>query len=777
MPGISVSRIPIPFRKAGINWSSYWAQRNPSELVLTPASATQINGSFTINGTGQDGHKVYISTDGATYTLADTLTGAENTFEISELAERTRYYFKVVAFKDANESTPLTAIKYTANYFISKTGSNTSPYDTPAKAATAIATAINYLRTHPIGTGDVVDIGAGTWNGASDFMELSDVDHSNVVIQGAGRYNTIVDAPSGADALSISLADDVIVRSMSLRSAYANRRGYYMANAALTATLEDVAFVDFAATSIILLLGGTTNLINCEQYGRSGGLINVSGDAVLNITDFLSVANGLAKVNGALYLQGTGTINLTNFSILDAGSQSLLITAASTVNLTNGIVSGCNENGSAFPITNTGGATLTITNTHVIGSPWDGDTNYISGDWIDGGGNVFTNADPKFKSTKRVGFIMPKVDDTSSFDYAKLLEPLLAARGLTGSYTVIAGSWNTSNNAELRAMLQRGIIEIMSHGYSHSNLQLTGKIFDVTKAAETITIDRAADTITLSGGGVVSSFRTKTLAVIKAELEGLGATVTARAEYGVASGLAVIALGEIIADGAAVNQIDILIDATGDTGYFKSEIKDSKALIEGFINGDGEITDPQTGVAYVCRGFGHPYNGATADSVAAIKACGYEYSTNVKAGEDGSLDELNYGCDIDVFALQDIQIGYFNIQAETTEAQVRLRAKALGFAVMNTGLVLGMLSHNTSEISIDQWTWALDEWGKFGDKIKVVSRQQMFDYLSDAANGWTDDGDGTFSRAYTPERGDYELETTSPCYGTGTPSGINKGIL
>ncbi len=60
MPGISVNKIPIPFRKSGINWSSYWAtlisatveNAAPTHVVLTfPTAQTSLGASdFTIAG-------------------------------------------------------------------------------------------------------------------------------------------------------------------------------------------------------------------------------------------------------------------------------------------------------------------------------------------------------------------------------------------------------------------------------------------------------------------------------------------------------------------------------------------------------------------------------------------------------------------------------------------------------------------------------------------------------------------------------------------------------
>lgn len=76
----------------------------PLGLLLTTDSDTVISGTFTIGSTNQDGHKVYVSADDITYTLNQTLTGTDNTFETTGLTEGTLYYFKVTAYKGTSES-------------------------------------------------------------------------------------------------------------------------------------------------------------------------------------------------------------------------------------------------------------------------------------------------------------------------------------------------------------------------------------------------------------------------------------------------------------------------------------------------------------------------------------------------------------------------------------------------------------------------------------------------------------------------------------------------
>lgn len=105
MPGISVSKICVPFGGGGIDWSSYWATRFPSGLTAVVASDTQINLSWTNNGTADyTGHKIYISTDAVTYTLKDTVLSIGTNYSATSLTLGTRYYFYVVAYKESSES-------------------------------------------------------------------------------------------------------------------------------------------------------------------------------------------------------------------------------------------------------------------------------------------------------------------------------------------------------------------------------------------------------------------------------------------------------------------------------------------------------------------------------------------------------------------------------------------------------------------------------------------------------------------------------------------------
>ena len=90
------------FLTGGINWDSWWSTRTPSNPVLTVVNETRIDGTFTINGTGQDGHKVYISTNNIDFIYKCDAVG--NAFSAIGLSAGTRYYFYIVAYKGTHES-------------------------------------------------------------------------------------------------------------------------------------------------------------------------------------------------------------------------------------------------------------------------------------------------------------------------------------------------------------------------------------------------------------------------------------------------------------------------------------------------------------------------------------------------------------------------------------------------------------------------------------------------------------------------------------------------
>jgi lysophospholipase L1-like esterase len=85
----------------------------PSALILTVVDDTTIKLDWTNGSTNEDGLRIYISTDGVTFTEKGTVTGATATYNAEGLTAGTLYYFYVVAYKGGLESTASNTVNAT----------------------------------------------------------------------------------------------------------------------------------------------------------------------------------------------------------------------------------------------------------------------------------------------------------------------------------------------------------------------------------------------------------------------------------------------------------------------------------------------------------------------------------------------------------------------------------------------------------------------------------------------------------------------------------------
>lgn len=91
---------PIMGNRGG-SWSQYWAARFPSNLIATVISDTQIDLSWTNNGTvDYDGVSIERSTDGVSYAEIDTVAAGQTTFSDTTCNEATLYYYRIRYYKD-----------------------------------------------------------------------------------------------------------------------------------------------------------------------------------------------------------------------------------------------------------------------------------------------------------------------------------------------------------------------------------------------------------------------------------------------------------------------------------------------------------------------------------------------------------------------------------------------------------------------------------------------------------------------------------------------------
>src|SRR5215211_5031000 len=76
----------------------------PSNLTATTVSSSQINLSWTDNANNENGFKVEQSTDGTTFTQIAMLGSNSVSFSVTGLAASTTYFYRVVSFNDAGNS-------------------------------------------------------------------------------------------------------------------------------------------------------------------------------------------------------------------------------------------------------------------------------------------------------------------------------------------------------------------------------------------------------------------------------------------------------------------------------------------------------------------------------------------------------------------------------------------------------------------------------------------------------------------------------------------------
>ncbi len=98
-----VTRSVVDKTRGGINWSSYWATRTPSNLYAIVYRDTEADLTWT-DPSGDVPFRIYISTDGVNYTEKGTTLAGDNTYTATGLTAGTLYYFKVVAYNGSSES-------------------------------------------------------------------------------------------------------------------------------------------------------------------------------------------------------------------------------------------------------------------------------------------------------------------------------------------------------------------------------------------------------------------------------------------------------------------------------------------------------------------------------------------------------------------------------------------------------------------------------------------------------------------------------------------------
>lgn len=603
-------------------------------------------------------------------------------------------------------------------------------------------------------------IRSGLYNSVNDYLIIDDSDFSNLTIN--CDDNVIINPSSLNEALQIGLTPTgiITVNKGEWKSSVGDEALY--SNGAHTIFNGCIFTQANGCTSHCINVTAGTKIFNrCILRTRyvSNSYNGINSGGSVNITMNECIWQKAADAQVGAYIQGlftsTGTQTINHCVVLDAHTHGVASGAGDTLTANNNIIQAGFMSPSGLALSR-GTGILNAYNNYLISNLNNGDAGYSDILSIDSK-NIRTNINPLLKSVQG-GMILPQIDDTGSLNYAIDVETVLNNYNFKGTWFTNTTTWNSVNNSTVRDLLNRGVLEIGCHTTTHSDMSLSGTIFTVTKNSETITIDFDAETITLSGGGTIFNYKIKTLAEIKLELEGLGATVTPESIYNTGSAtpgtIKFNCLGEVILDGQDINTIDILIDPSGGEGYYRAEMGVCKEYIEQNIIGD--IIDPQTNNNYICRSLGYPFNNGNADSMDASLNIGFtsgRFNNNIEIYSKTAINLYSIWCGSNTLLLGD-----------GTESSVRQNARAIAFAVVSAGLVLPILAHNTTELTIEQWNWACEEWYNYPGLI-VTSQQLAVDTLKSIMS---DNGYGYLTRTQdTFINGD--IEHVSPC--------INKGLF
>lgn len=671
-----------------------------------------------------------------------------------------------------------------ATYYVSMDGLDVAPYDTWERAATSPATILAYIQSSG-DSGSTIHVGAGVWEWASQ-MVFNHVNHSVTTVIGAGRNSTVISP--GDHAVWGSVADDVVVRDLTL-VANATYCAVCTKNDCERWTFIDVDFVSGVAhTKQLIDLGGQeTRFKGCRFFHGSSHIsdylayLSRDSTAVFDYCVFAPAVHDYCI--GSIMCAGTQAdfINCTAVGFGGAG----LIAHAGVTNVVNSIVAGNGIRNNIVPAVRQGAlGTLNVYNSLLMGNTWDGRANPTGGSISADLNNVKGSVYPRFRKHARQGYILPCVDDSSSFRYAQGLAGLLAEYNMQGTYFLSQCSWNSDNTAALRAMVADGVMEVGCHSYSHSPLLCTGALAISYAGSDTDptveftsagvlrlrtaqgTDDRDIDTADPRRntiGGIVALSGINNWVIAKAATEGLYVRDACLASS--------MATQPRIGTPAVIP-----LDVSGcDAGFLKDEITNPRIwMTRVLVNGNGDVLDGQTGLVYVCRTFAPAFGPQTAASRQACMDAGYLISRGRPPGGFG-LSAPKYGIalvDADLYSMRFFwAYGYL----DGSETQVRAGARALAFGVVESGLAVPVLAHGASEMTLDQWRWCLDEWSAFGDDLIVTSHQLFAEVVHDPAGPWVARGDGTYCRAYG-QHTDYGLLPDSPCVGAGLDMGRDHAL-
>ena len=518
-------------------------------------------------------------------------------------------------------------------------------------------------------------------------------------------------------------------------------------------TGENLGSEDCTGGAAYLFAGATGfNLLNSRIKGNNAAnsnAISASGTSAGIIAKLLatgSISNPSAHSDYNLFNNsGSGTISIVNSILKDCNGILARNTGTGTTNIRNNVMASWAPG--SYLLERTNGVLNYGSN---LISPAYANFWTTNGTVVDEGGNKLSS-NPKFNRRRKEGVIVFAVDDCNNVEYAQDVETVLQEKGVRATF-LIDTYQAPANLAALQSVYANNLFEFVVHSYSHSNLSLTGNTYSITKAGATINIDRTANQIVINPGGSIVSFRDKTLLTIKSELEALGCTIGA-----LPTNLKADTFGEILADSAGSQASpytpQILIDTSGESGYYKTEIKDPKTYMESTFAG------------YVGKSFGTPFGASSANVQAAVKNLGFDSLRSAKTQGDAEWALAS----LDLYQLSYVATNLITDNATANEATVKGRIYTVCEYLASYGGIFFLLAHNTvgseqPEATPEQWGWMIEAIQEY-EEIQILTQSEASDYIR-GSGLWSTSDNSTYTRTFS-DQSDYHLQSTSQCIDAG----------
>ena len=298
MPGISVSKIPIPFRGAGgISWQTYWSTRTPTDLYAVVYRDTEADLAWTDASAGEVPFRVYISTDGVNYTEAGTTLAGDTTYTATGLTAGTLYYFYVKAYSGTNESPASnvwdTYFKITVD--TTKAGSADTHFVLPVTAKSAAAYYVDW----------------GDGGAEEEFTTTGNKDHTyassgtyQVKVRGGLTALAFNNAGDKLKLMSIDQWGDIAWSSMTLAFyGCSNLSGTYLDNPNTAAVTDMYAMFYGCAAFNQSVANFNTAAVKNMSYMFSGCSAFKQSLATFSLASVTDVSNMLLSCN----INATGT--------------------------------------------------------------------------------------------------------------------------------------------------------------------------------------------------------------------------------------------------------------------------------------------------------------------------------------------------------------------------------------------------------------------------------------------------------------------------------------